>query len=242
MLAPNSRLPREAVPAGSKSQARLRMMDNNTNSNPPNQAASADYSRWTRLVEQIQAGDEAGMTELYDVFSAGIRFYLCRQLGAQDLDDRVHDMFLVVIEAIRRGEVREPSRLMGFVRTIARRQVAANIAETAHRRRDELDVEASTAVKDTARSPEDQAIALERVRIMKEVLLGISPRDREILTRFYLREETQEQICRDMGLNSTQFRLLKSRAKARFGEIGKRRLARRTLANLFLRFSSGRKH
>jgi hypothetical protein len=35
-------------------------------------------------------------------------------------------------------------------------------------------------------------------------------------------EQPQEQICLEMGLTYNQFRLLKSRAKARFGELGKR--------------------
>ena len=43
------------------------------------------------------------------------------------LDDKVHDTFLVVVQAIRRGELRDPQRLMGFVRTVVRRQVAAHI-------------------------------------------------------------------------------------------------------------------
>jgi hypothetical protein len=34
-----------------------------------------------------------------------------------------------------------------------------------------------------------------------------------------------------MNLTETQFRLLKSRAKARFGELGKRRLERRTVVH-----------
>jgi hypothetical protein len=42
-----------------------------------------------------------------------------------------------------------------------------------------------------------------------------------------------------MNLTETQFRLLKSRAKARFGELGKKKLARRSLARLFMRASSG---
>jgi hypothetical protein len=51
------------------------------------------------------------------------------------------------------------------------------------------------------------------------------------LTRFYLNEESAEEICDNMGLTDTQFRLIKSRAKARFGELGRRRLAsRRQLA------------
>ena len=66
------------------------------------------------------------MEELYQLFSKGIRFYLCRQLGPQELDDKVHDTFVVVVQAIRRGDLREPERLMGFVRTIVRRQVAAH--------------------------------------------------------------------------------------------------------------------
>jgi DNA-directed RNA polymerase specialized sigma24 family protein len=51
---------------------------------------------------------------------------------------------------------------------------------------------------------------------------GISRRDREILRRFYVEEQSQETICEEMGLSYNQFRLLKSRAKARFGELGKR--------------------
>jgi len=46
------------------------------------------------------------------------------------------------------------------------------------------------------------------------------------LIRFYLHEEPQAVICEKMNLTVTQFRLLKSRAKARFGELGKRSLNR----------------
>jgi hypothetical protein len=46
-----------------------------------------------------------------------------------------------------------------------------------------------------------------------------------VLIRFYLDEQTPDVICRDMGLTETQFRLIKSRAKARFGGLGKRRFS-----------------
>src|SRR5665647_1390525 len=89
---------------------------------PPQQNA-----RWEQLVEQIRAGEAEGMESLYRVFARGVRFYLCRQLGPQELDDKVHDTFLIVVQAIRRGELREPERLMGFVRTVVKRQLAAYI-------------------------------------------------------------------------------------------------------------------
>jgi len=64
-------------------------------------------------------------------------------------------------------------------------------------------------------------------QVAEAVLRGVSDRDREILTRFYLMEQTQQEICDGMSLSETQFRLLKSRAKARFGELGKKTLLRR---------------
>jgi DNA-directed RNA polymerase specialized sigma24 family protein len=48
-----------------------------------------------------------------------------------------------------------------------------------------------------------------------EVVLSEMPfKQREILQRYYLREESSEQICLDMSLTETQFRLAKSRAKS----------------------------
>jgi RNA polymerase sigma-70 factor (ECF subfamily) len=89
--------------------------------------SGTSYADWANLVARIQTSETDGMEDLYLLFSKGIRFYLCRQLGPQELDDKVHDTFVVVVQAIRRGELREPQRLMGFVRTIVRRQVAAYI-------------------------------------------------------------------------------------------------------------------
>ena len=56
------------------------------------------------------------------------------------------------------------------------------------------------------------------------ILRSSPPRDREILVRFYLREQTPAEICRDLDLTENQFRLIKSRAKARFVELGRARL------------------
>jgi DNA-directed RNA polymerase specialized sigma24 family protein len=51
---------------------------------------------WAELVDKIRQNDNTGLEELYRVFSRGVRFYLCRQLGPQDLDDKVHDTFLTL--------------------------------------------------------------------------------------------------------------------------------------------------
>jgi RNA polymerase sigma-70 factor (ECF subfamily) len=200
------------------------------------------YAECAALVERIHSGETDGMEELYELFSRGIRFHLCRQLGAQELDDKVHDTFVVVVQAIRRGELREPQRLMGFVRTVVRRQVAAHIDRAVRSRREQIDMESSTLIVDPHENPEETAIFQQRADLLKKVLGELSTRDSEILTRFYLREQNQDQICSEMFLTETQFRLLKSRAKARFGELGKKKLAHRELGAVFLRTSAANAH
>ncbi|MGJ5817336.1 RNA polymerase sigma factor [Paludibaculum fermentans] len=196
-------------------------------------------ARWTALVERIQNSDNSAMEELYRIFSRGVRYYLCRHLGPQELDDKVHDTFLIVVQAIQSGGLREPERLMGFVRTVVRRQVAAFIDCAVQSRREFADMEMGGRVPDIRQNPEQRAIQDEKMALMVRVLRGISRRDREILTRFYLYEQPQEQICEEMSLSETQFRLLKSRAKARFGEMGRRRLSHTGLTEKVLRRASG---
>ncbi len=202
---------------------------------PVASTSSGQAVDWAALVLQIKNGEDAGLEFLYKQFSRGIRYYLCRHLGPEELDDRVHDTFLVVVQAVRKGDLREPERLMGFVRTIVRRQVAAYIDQAVQTRRDQADIECGVTVVDGKGDPEQQAIARQKKELMKSVLQSLSKRDRDILVRFYLNEEPQEKICQEMSLTETQFRLLKSRAKARFGEIGKKRLTASGIFSVFLR-------
>ncbi|MEP6717475.1 MAG: sigma-70 family RNA polymerase sigma factor [Terriglobia bacterium] len=178
---------------------------------------------WTQLVARIHALDGAAMEELYAVLEKGIRYFLLRNLGPDELDDKVHDCFVIVAQAIQNGELREPARLMGYVRTVARRQIAASIEIAVNQRRTHADYEDTLfTVSDWKDDPERTLLARQREEIARRVLNGISRRDREILVRFYVKEQSQEKICEEMALSYNQFRLLKSRAKARFGELGKR--------------------
>jgi RNA polymerase sigma-70 factor (ECF subfamily) len=193
---------------------------------------------WPLLVQQVKAGKDEGMEQLYKLFSRGIRYYLCRQLGPQELEDKVHDTFLIVVNAIKRGDLREPERLMGFVRTVVRRQVAAYIEQAVHNRREQAELESGISIADRSQNPEQRAMVKQKAELMKSALDALSNRDRDILIRFYLKEQPQEQICREMSLTETQFRLLKSRAKAKFGEIGRKKLASSGLFSIMVRANS----
>src|SRR5215467_3615436 len=101
----------------------------------PNFGSLEENPSWPDLVERLRNGDTAALEELYRIFAKGVRFFIYRQLGPQDLDDRVHDIFVTVTESILNGELREPERLMGYVRTVERRQVASQIDHALRERR-----------------------------------------------------------------------------------------------------------
>src|SRR6476620_8305812 len=88
-------------------------MNNNMapGNSPDAEDAQEQSNHWAQLVESIRAGDANAI---------------------QDVDDKVHDTFLIVVQAIKNGDLREPDRIMGFVRTVARRLVAGHIDHVVH--------------------------------------------------------------------------------------------------------------
>jgi RNA polymerase sigma-70 factor, ECF subfamily len=175
------------------------------------------------LVVRVQRHDDTAKSQLYTLFNRGIRFQLLRHLGATDIDDKVHDTFVIVLRAIMQNDLRSPERLLGYVRTIVRRQIASYIQRASAQRKEQSEwIEATTTR--TAENPEEGYLRYEQRLLMRKSLSELSPRDREILVRFYIDEMPQEVICEQMELTMTQFRLLKSRAKARLSVLGQRQL------------------
>src|SRR5580658_3835033 len=182
---------------------------------------------WSVVVDQIRQGDPAGEEALYQNLVSGARLFLQRRLGTLDIDDKVHDLFLTIVDAIRRGEIREPERLMGFVRTVLYRQLNLAVSRIIRNRETTAGIEAADEISGSGPTPERQTLDHEKIALMKQVLREMNDRDFEVLTRSYIREQPQERICADMGLTTTQFQLLKSRAKARLSELIRRKLARK---------------
>ncbi len=181
------------------------------------------------LVRRIHDCDPDGETELYYVINNGLRYLLIRQIGCiDDVDDRIHELFIIVVRAIREERLRDASRLMGFIRAVMHHQVAGYIQGRVTRRRREVTDEAITlTVRDSRKTPEQQAIHQQQVRCARETLAQLRARDREILLRFYVKGEDAAQIRTEMRLTETQFRLIKSRAKLKFEQLVQARLNQR---------------
>ena len=179
------------------------------------------------VVDQIRHGDPAGEETLYRVLRNGSRLFLRRRLETDDVDDRVHDLFVILVEAVRRGEVREPERFMGFVRTVLNRQLGHAISDIVRNRETFVPSTNAAELRGAGPDPEQQAAWNEKLRLMQKLLRDLNARETEILTRSYIRQQTPDQIAREMGLTTAQVYLVKSRAKARLADLVKRRMTRR---------------
>ncbi len=65
-------------------------------------------------------------------------------------------------------------------------------------------------------APIDQATRLLNREFMTDMLQNLSATEREILVRFYFREQRLEQICAEMNLARSVCLMAKSNARARF--------------------------
>jgi DNA-directed RNA polymerase specialized sigma24 family protein len=195
-----------------------------------NQISDQTNVDWKATVERIRAGDSEAQKVLYQNLMSGARLFLQRRLGIQDVDDRLHDLFVIIVDAIRRGELREPERLMGFVRTVLVRRVAFEISKIVRARELSVDLDSAPDLTTADPTPEQEAAHRQTVTLVMRVLGKMRKREYEVLTRFYLREQPPERIRLDLGLTENQFNLLKSRAKARLSRLVERNLARASVS------------
>lgn len=173
-------------------------------------------SLWTPLVQKIASGDSAAIQEFYEAFG-WLKASFLRQLGADQATDCFHDVILTVVTQIQRGFLREPARVAGYVRVIASRRVAAEISRlrAARYTTDSTEID----IPDTRANAESQALARERRDLASRLLTTLPETHRGVLIRFYVHGQPPEEIQHALGLTPTQFRLIKSRAKARFASL-----------------------
>jgi RNA polymerase sigma factor (sigma-70 family) len=124
--------------------------------------------------------------------------------------------------AIRKGSLESAERLPGYVTATARNMLTDGMRAMRARPAEPLPL-ARFEASDSS-SVEDNLIQTQTRVVARAVLREMSFRDREVLFRFYIDEQTPARICADLGLTANQFRNVKSRAKARFAELMRGRI------------------
>jgi RNA polymerase sigma-70 factor (ECF subfamily) len=181
------------------------------------------------LVHRIVSGEPAAEAELVDRFSRALSF-LSRRLTRDDTaaEDLSQETFRLVIEKVRKGELREPERLPGFVSSMARNLFLGSVRRGGRRQKWQGDSEATETAPDPAPGQLARLLAQERAAAVRGVLAELkNDRDREILSRYYIAGEDKEDICRDLELSDLHFNRVLFRARQRYRELFERRQGER---------------
>jgi RNA polymerase sigma-70 factor (ECF subfamily) len=180
---------------------------------------SSDSS--VELVHRILSGDPAAEADLVQRFSRALTF-LSRRLTRDDAaaEDLYQETFRLVIEKVRGGELREPEKLPGFVSSMARNLFLGSIRRSGRRQKWQGEPEAAETAPDPAPGQLTKLLARERAATVRRVLAELrNDRDREILSRYYIADETKETICRDLELTDLHFNRVLFRARQRYKEL-----------------------
>jgi len=172
------------------------------------------------LVSRIQAGDRQAEDELVRRYTRGVLAIITRAgCPRWMIEDVCQDALRMTIEKVRRGDVRDPDRLSGFIASLARNLVIEHFRGVVMRdSRPLLDAPGASSMESASQL--QRLLEEEQAQLVRKVLAEMSSeRDRQILYRYYLAEEDKERICADLGLTSVHFNRVVFRARERFRDL-----------------------
>jgi RNA polymerase sigma-70 factor (ECF subfamily) len=180
----------------------------------------ADYNEEreaaSQLVSRVKNGEPAAEAEMVERYSRGLRYLLRRKTRDTRLaEDLLHETWAIALVKIRENGLDNPGRLAGYLAGIAS-NLAIGEQRRVKRQRTAVNSEIVALIPDESESPFRQAARAEICKQVQEILGDLKKeRDREILQRFYVREEDKASICRRLGVDSVHFNRVLYRARQR---------------------------
>ena len=171
------------------------------------------------LVARILNGESAAEQEMVERYNRGLIFMLNHRSRDRALaEDLAQETWRIVIEKVRGGDLKDPSKLAAFIVQIGKNQLLMSYRGS-HHKKTTTDVDTSQTL-DPASQPQ---LIIERYNtalIVRKLVDELkTPRDRELILRFYIKEEKKQQICQDLGLNELHFNRVLFRARQRFKQL-----------------------
>jgi RNA polymerase sigma-70 factor (ECF subfamily) len=178
------------------------------------------------LVPRIQAGDLRAEEELVELYGEGLAFLLRRWTRDRDAaDDLYQETFRLAIEKIRRGELREPGRLTGFLRGLAKNLSIDHYRRESRRGGREAPLEGAPEPPDHGTGQLGALLRAEKIQIVRRLLAELPvERDRQVLLRFYIHEEDKDRIREDLGLSPAELNVVLFRARRRYQALAEKAL------------------
>ena len=164
--------------------------------------------------------DRAAIESLIAKQYTGLRLLILRRTGdAEVAADLLNEASCTAWEKWQAGLIQRPEEIGGYIFQVAMnllRNHRRSVGERSDRR---AAPEVLGSLPDGTEATDrwiEKKIALQVKRILQELR---TPRDRELLTRFYLQDQDKDAICRDLSLDTDQFDKVLHRARGRLKEL-----------------------
>ena len=166
--------------------------------------------------QMSKAAIEALIRENY----AGLRLLIARRTGDPDVAaDLLGEAICIAWEKWQAGRIERPEQIAGYIFQVAINLLRNHRRTVAGRPGARADSSQLDVIADENAARDDWAERQMAARVKRIVTAMTTPRDREILTRFYLQEEDKESICRDLDLDAAQFDKVLHRARGRLKSL-----------------------
>ena len=162
-------------------------------------------------VENLCAGDSATEEHFVAYFTELLRIKLRSRLDSSHaIEDVSQETFARVFAVLRKdGGLRQPERLGAFVNSVCNHVLFEQYRSTG--RTDPL-----PELPATGMDALEVATARQLKAKVREILLGLAPRDRSLLKAVFLDERDRDEVCREFGVDREYLRVLLHRAKQEF--------------------------
>jgi RNA polymerase sigma-70 factor (ECF subfamily) len=174
------------------------------------QTFDADY------IEALCAGDHRVQEHFVGYFTELIHLKIRSRLQSRQAQEDVRqETFARVLTTLRKESgLRQPERLGAFVNTVCNNVLFEHYRSSS--RQQSLDAEEQPELPMGGASVDDIVAGRQLKDKVREILSGLSTRDRSLLQAIFLEERDREEDCREMGVDGEYLRVLLFRAKQSF--------------------------
>ena len=167
---------------------------------------------------RLRAGDPRTEQHFVSYFSTLIQIKLRSRLPSREaIEDARQETFVRFFVNLHKGMIHQPDRLGSYVNSMCNNVLKEQYRNTARDTSfDDVDDDSEKELPAQGASALDSLQSQEAAKKVREILDGLSERDRRLLREVFLEERDKGAVCRDFGVNREYLRVLLLRAKEQF--------------------------